>query len=101
MIAPGANPPENVSRQSHLTANTPTRAPRTPRRSLNNRKLSGFLPGTPRRSSFRNTAFTGQTYRARSLLKDIETPARVNRLADIRTPSDLLRLLTRSKIFKR
>ncbi|KAG2185385.1 hypothetical protein INT44_002176 [Umbelopsis vinacea] len=102
MIAPGANPPETVSRQSHLAANTPTRAPpRTPRRSLTNRKLSGFLPGTPRRSSFRNTAFTGQTYRARSLLKDIETPARVNRLADIRTPSDLLRLLTRMPDFQK
>lgn len=100
MIAPGANPPENLARQSHPSANTPTRTPLTPRHSLNNRKLSGFLPGTPRRSSFRNTAFTGQTYRARSLLKDIETPARVNRLADIRTPSDLLRLLTRSKNFR-
>ncbi|KAI8575971.1 hypothetical protein K450DRAFT_259234 [Umbelopsis ramanniana AG] len=101
MIAPGANPPESLSRQSHLTPNTPSRGPRTPRRSLNNRKLSGFLPGTPRRSSFRNTAFSGQTYRARSLLKVIETPARVNRLADIRTPSDLLRLLTRMPDFQK
>jgi hypothetical protein len=95
MIAPGSNPQrERLPRQDQLAARP---SARTPRQSLNNRKLSGFLPGTPRRSSFRNTAFMGQTSRARSLRKDVETPARVNRLADIHTPSDLLRLLTRSK----
>lgn len=98
MLAPGANPPPPTALPDHLNTNTPVRTPRTPRRSLNNRKLSGFLPGTPRRSSFRNTAFAGQTYRGRSIRRDVETPARVSRLADIRTPSDVLRLLTRSKI---
>ncbi|KAH8553060.1 centromere kinetochore component CENP-T-domain-containing protein [Umbelopsis sp. PMI_123] len=101
MIAPGANLPESLSRHDHRSSNTPTKPPRTPRRSLNNRKLSGLLPGTPRRSSFRNTAFTGHSYRARNVRKDVETPARVNRLADIRTPSDLLRLLTRMPDFQK
>ncbi|CAO3659803.1 unnamed protein product [Umbelopsis vinacea] len=99
MIAPGSNPQrERLPRQDQLAARP---SARTPRQSLNNRKLSGFLPGTPRRSSFRNTAFMGQTSRARSLRKDVETPARVNRLADIHTPSDLLRLLTRMPDFQK
>jgi hypothetical protein len=99
MIAPGASPRhsprQSLPHQEQLPSHM--RAPRTPRRSLTNRKLSGFLPGTPRRSSFRHTAFAGQSSRARNVRSDADTtPARVNKLADIHTPSDLLRLLTRS-----
>lgn len=107
MIAPGATPKQSprqsprqsLSRQDLLPSHI--RAPRTPRQSLTNRKLSGFLPGTPRRSSFRNTAFARQSTRARDIHGDGDTtPARVNKLADIHTPSDILRLLTRSNVSK-
>ncbi|KAG2181266.1 hypothetical protein INT43_008849 [Umbelopsis isabellina] len=107
MIAPGATPKQSprqsprqsLSRQDILPSHI--RAPRTPRQSLTNRKLSGFLPGTPRRSSFRNTAFAGQSSRARGVRGDADTtPARVNKLAEIHTPSDILRLLTRMPDFQ-
>ena len=99
MIAPGANPPQTLSQHDQFTVSTSSRMPQTSRQSLTNRRLSGFLPGTPRRSSFRNTAFMGQSSRSRNVRKDTETPARINRLADIHTPTDLLRLLTRSKLW--
>ncbi|KAJ2964123.1 hypothetical protein NQZ79_g957 [Umbelopsis isabellina] len=94
MIAPGASPkqsPRQSPRQSLSRQDTLPSHIRTPR----------FLPGTPRRSSFRNTAFAGQSRRARDVRGDADTtPARVNKLADIHTPSDLLRLLTRMPDFQ-